>query len=549
MKDIILKNVNIYSSPRRGKGFLPWWENIFSSIALSSGKIAKIDSFETLKDKYPRAEVVDLKGKTVLSGFIDSHIHLLQTGYTKIHLNLSGVSSLADLKESIKNAAREKKEGEWIIATSFDENSFREKKLPTKKDLDEVAPFNPVFIIRVCTHLFVVNSKALEIAGIDKSTPSPSGGLISRDENGYPNGILKERAADRINDFINSNYKLQKEALRAAIREVKTHGITTVHDMAIGIKNIENYKKLIEVYREVLEEEEYPLRIFLGVEHELLEKILNMEIDFLQGDDYFRQGYVKIFADGSFGGRTALLNDTYLDTGGFGLETMQKEEIEKAVERASREGYQCAVHAIGDRALERTVDILSKYNAPGLRHRVVHAGMTKESITSKIADNNLGVDYQPNFLASEVHWITKIFSSEQLKNLYSWKSFTNQGVLLAASSDSPVEPSFPFLGIRAAALRKNLNDWPEEGFNPEESLTLEEALYSYTYSGAYQYFEESYKGLIEEGYFADLVVLSHNPFEIELNKLNKIKPLYTFVGGRLIHREDGEKSKKNEQNV
>ncbi|UMZ75483.1 amidohydrolase [Natranaerofaba carboxydovora] len=532
MQNIILKNANIYTKAGKKNSYL---KN--KSIAVSSGRISIIDDFDIIKKNYPSAEVIDLKHKTVMPGFIDSHIHLLQTGYLEVHTNLSGVTSIKMLKEKIKRAAKEKAPGEWIIGTSFDETNFVEGRSPNRYDLDEAAPFNPVFLIRACTHMFVANSIALEIAGINKNTPSPEGGIIVRDTDGKPNGILKENAADKVYNIINNDHNIQKESLRAAIRQVKKYGITSVHDMAIGVKDFEHYLKLLDIYQEVLREEDFPLRISLGVEHHLLDDILDNGIKFLQGNEFFRQGYIKFFADGSFGGRTALLKKKYQDKEGYGLAAMEEEYMRTAINKASKNGYQCTVHALGDEALNKVLNIFYENNTRELRHRVVHAGITDDSLIKMLQENNIGVDFQPNFLSSEAHWIQDVLCEDHLKDLYRWKSMVDKGVLLAAGSDSPVEPINPFLGIRSAVLRQNLDLWPSEGFNPKEKLSVEDMLQAYTYNAAYQYFEEDCKGSIETGNFADLIVLSKDPFDTVLNELDQIEVLMSFVSGQLVYQK------------
>ncbi len=555
MKDLILINCKMHSNssskPRdeRTKGANGVAGNFGAgdeALVISGGKIAMITDFEQAREKYPHAKIKDLNGRTVLPGFVDSHIHMLQTGYLKVNLNLSQVKSIQRLKELIRQEAKGKTPGEWIIATSFDETNLVEKRVPTKEDLDGAAPFNPVFLIRVCTHLFVANSKALEMVGIGKDTPSPQGGIISKDSRGNPTGILKDNAADQVYDVINGDYEIQKESLRAALKEVTQAGITTVHDMAIGIKNINHYLKIMDMYREVLKEEGFPLRIVLGVEHYLLDDILKQGIEFLQGDDYFRQGYIKLFLDGSFGGRTALLKSKYKDEDeggggggdGHGLLTMEESEIQAAVSKAAQQGFQCAVHALGDGALEKAFEQLAACNSTDLRHRIVHGGIADSDMIARIAANNIPVDFQPHFLASEVGWISDVLGEDQVKNLYRWKSMLEEGVHLAAGSDSPVEPVNPLLGVKSAVLRQTEELWPPGGFNPEECLTVEEMLKAYTYSGACQYFEEDYKGRIKPGYYADLVVLSEDPREVSAFELDRIEVEMSLVGGRIVYEKD-----------
>ena len=529
--NVIIKDGSFYT----GEDFF------YGSLAVENEKIKEMGSFEELQNKYPTIDIVDLEGKTVFPGFIDSHIHLVQTGFLKVNLDLTSVKSTKELKELIRADVKNKKPGEWIIGSSFDDNKFEDNKIPDKNDLDEVAPNNPVFIIRVCTHLMVANSKALSLAGIDAKTKAPEGGKIDQDEKGQPSGILRRNAGDLIYSIIYADTAMIKRAIQAALEYLKENGITTAHSMAIGVKNYQHYSKITSAYREALEEENYPTRVKLGAESEILNDLLASQIKFLDGDDYFNQGYIKLFSDGSYGSRTALLNEPYSDDpGNYGIEATTKNRIYEFTKIAHENGFQCAIHALGDQALSNILDVLEEITENGknpLRHRIVHAGLSPDDLIERIKRHNLSVDIQPNFVASEVNWIEHALG-ERVSDLYTWKTMHDQGIRLAASSDSPVEPVNPFYGIKSAVTRQNLENTPPEGFNPKERITLKEAIDMYTINGAYQYFEENIKGSIATGKLADLVVLSNNPFEVNYDELIDIKVEMTFVGGRLVFQRN-----------
>ena len=529
--NVILQNGNFYT----GKDFF------YGCLAVENGKIKEMGPLEQLQNNYPGSDVVNLEGKTVFPGFIDSHIHLVQTGFLKVNLDLTPVKSIKELKDLIRADVKNKKPGEWVIGSSFDDNKFADNKVPDKSDLDEVAPNNPVFIIRVCTHLMVANSKALSLAGINEKTEAPEGGIIDKDEFNQPTGILRRNAGDLIYSIIYGDTVMLKKAIKAAFEYLKENGITTAHSMAIGVKNYQHYSKITSAYREALKEEDYPTRVKLGAESDLLNDLLADQVRFMDGDDYFSQGYIKFFSDGSYGSRTALLNEPYADDpGNYGIESTPKSKLYELTRIAHENGFQCAIHALGDKALSNILDVLEKVSENGknpLRHRIVHAGLSPGELIKRIKKNNLSVDVQPNFIASEVNWIEGALG-ERVSYLYTYKTMRDQGIRLAASSDAPVEPVNPFYGIRSAVTRQNLENAPKEGLNPKERITLKEAIDMYTINGAYQYFEENLKGSIAIGKLADLVVLSKNPFEVDYDELIDVKVEMTFVGGKPVFQRN-----------
>lgn len=512
------------------------------SLGVRDGKIVRFDSYDNLKSQYDTNNVINLENKTVFPGFIDSHIHLVQTGFQKINVDLSEAKSLQHLKELIRLEATKKKPGEWIIGMSFNNNNFTgEQRFPTKYDLDEAAPDNPVFITRVCTHLMAANSKTLQMASIDRDTIAPEGGEIDRNTDGEPVGILRRNAGDLVYEIIYTDRQMIKKAIRASLHYLKENGITTAHSMAIGVKNPEHYMNIMKAYEEALEEENNPVRVILGAEYAILDHLADNSIGFLQGNDYFKQGYIKFFTDGSYGSRTAFLNEPYEDEPeNCGIAATSEKDLLSYTKKAHDLGYQCAIHALGDRALTRALDVLEKISENGknpLRHRLVHASLAPERLIKRIKELGLSVDIQPNFVSSEAHWLESALGS-RISDMYAWKTMKEHGIYQAAGSDSPVEPVNPFYGVRSAVTRQNWNNFPPEGFNAAEKLAIPDVIEMYTINGARQYFEENLKGSIEAGKFADLVVLSANPLRLKhTDELLKINVEKTFVNGRLVYAE------------
>ncbi len=511
------------------------------SILLKDGLISVVGDYRSLRNADRRSEVIDLEGRTIMPGVIDSHVHLLQTGYLKTQLDLKGASGIDDIKLRVKKAAENKQPGEWIIGRGWDESEFSIPVPPNRWDLDQAAPCNPVFLIRVCTHVFIANTPALQMSGLEESRAPAQGGAVYRDREGRLTGMLAEKAGDPIYDIINQDAKMEQEAIRAAIWYMAENGITTAHSMAIGIKDSNHYARLMDSYREVLREEGYPLRIILGAECELLDYLLENKIDFLAGDPFFRQGYIKFFLDGSLGGRTALLKNEYCDDpGNFGMPVMDVAELEEISRKAHKNGYQCAFHAIGDQAAEHSIRAVKSLGDEKnvFRHRMVHASVVDEVILDILQKYKIGVDIQPGFLSSDYRWLEKRLGPERMKRAYIWKTMIkDKGLLLAGSSDAPVEDAAPFASIQAAVTRRTLEGEPEGGFLPEESLQLDDMLKCYTVNGAYQYFEENVKGSIAPGMLADLAVLSDHPHNAEPHQLKNIHAVMTIVGGRIIYQQ------------
>ncbi len=538
-KPLLLTNCVILDSGRHNKtGENERVPAAANSILLKDGFITAVSDYRSLKGSGEHCEVIDLEGKTVMPGIIDSHVHLLQTGYLKTQLDLKNAAGIDDIKNRIKITAKKKQPGEWIIGRGWDESKFPIPVFPTRWDLDQAAPLNPVFLIRVCTHVFIANTLALQKSGLEGGAASIQGGAVYRDNEGRLTGVLAEKAGDPVYDIINQDAKMEKDALRAGIRYMAKNGITTVHSMAIGIKDSNHYFRLMDSYREVLRKEGYPLRVILGAECELLDHLIENKIDFLAGDSFFRQGYIKFFQDGSLGGRTALLKEEYSDDpGNFGLPVMEVAELKEISQKAHRNGYQCAFHSIGDQAALHSIQALESLGDEknALRHRMVHASLVDDTILESLRKYRVGVDIQPGFLSSDYRWLNQRLGPERMKRAYIWKTMMkDKDLLLAGSSDAPVEEAAPFAAIQAAVTRKTLKGEPEGGFLPEESLEIEDMLKCYTINGAYQYFEEGVKGTIAPGMLADLTVLSDNPYNTHPYQLRNIHALMTVVGGRII---------------
>lgn len=510
------------------------------AAAISGERIAALGSTtEIMKLCDPDTEIIDLKGRCVLPGFNDSHMHLISKGLTYEKINLKGLDSIDKIisagKEFIEK--EDMKAGEWVIGHGFDQNLFVKKTFPCKEDLDRISDAHPILIDRICGHVGTANSLALKLAGITKDTYIESG-MIDRDEQGNPTGVLRETALEWFKTRIpKPGAEKLKDIIRKASEEALSLGLTSVQTNDSDVTDFDRY---FEAYRSLAKAGELKIRIFEEVQGTKPEKLRQ----FLDGgkhegyaDDYFKIGNIKLFLDGSLGARTAAMRQDYCDDpGNKGILVYTQEEIDALVGIAHKAGMQVACHAIGDDAVEQCINAIGKavVNEPKeLRHRIVHCQIADKGLFERMAQLGITADIQPPFVASDYSIVEARVGKEKAMNSYAWKTMLDCGIPLGGGSDCPVESHDPLWGIYCAATRKDEKGKPAGGWLPEEKLSVEEAVKLYTTGPAYLSFEEDKKGSIKEGKFADMVVLSEDIFEVKPEDIKNIKVLMTMVGGKL----------------
>ncbi len=485
-----------------------------TAVLVIDGRIRAVGGDEPVRADAPRGvPAVDLAGKAVVPGFIDSHLHLINFGVYLQRLDLMGVKSLAELVRKVAERHRSMPAGDWLIGRGWDQDLFAEKRYPTRQDLDAVAPDRPAALTRACGHVMAVNSEALRRAGVGAQTPDPAGGQIDRDAAGEPTGILRERAMGLVSRFIpKPSAKELEPALRAAVGRALAAGVTGVHsDMDIS--------------------------------NDVIGDLLATDLRTGSGDDHVKIGSVKMFADGSLGASTAALSEPYSDNpGNRGIPVVSPEQMKENVLRAHRAGMQVAVHAIGDLAIAMTLDAyeaaLSGAPRPNHRHRVIHCQIMRPEQFARFARLGVVADIQPKFITTDMRWAERRVGPERVRTSYAWRTFLDHGVHCAGGSDCPVEPLDPALGLYSVVTREDLDGQPRGGWLPEQKLTAEEALSLFTLGGAYAAFEENDKGSIEPGKLGDLVVLDRDPTAIPGEALKDLRVEMTVVGGRVAFRRD-----------
>jgi len=495
------------------------------ALAIRDGKIVAVGSeAEVRKYVGDGTKVIDARGKTVIPGFVDCHVHMAGFGQHLQALDLRNVGSIEEMKRKIREYAEKHPERGWILGGRWDHELFSERRLPTRWDLDEAVRDKPVFLIRVCGHIGVANSKALELAGIGRETVV-DGGAVDKDAfSGEPNGVLRENALNLVWRVVPKPSLAElEEACILACRKAVENGLTGVHWIVDSADEIRVIQKLYNGGK-------LPLRVYLGIPAKLLDELLGLGLVSGFGNDMVRLGFVKLFADGSLGARTAALKQPYADKPETsGMLICSQRRLNWLVLKAHRAGWQLAVHAIGDRAIESVLKAFSKalkrFPRRDHRHRIEHCSVLNPRLIRRMKKLGLVASVQPHFIVSDF-WVVDRVGAERARWVYPFKTLLKKGVVVSSGSDCPVEPINPLLGVWAAVARKSFS---------EESLTVEEALKTYTLNAAYASFSEADVGTISVGKFADLTVLSEDPFKVAPDEIRKIVVEMTIVGGKIVY--------------
>jgi len=495
------------------------------ALAVKDGKILAVGSNDEIKAYVGGGTMVlDLKGKSVVPGFVDCHVHMASFGQQLQYVDLRGVQSIEEMKEKIRDYAEKNSKKRWILGGRWDHERFAEKRFPTRWDLDEAVSEKPVFLVRVCGHVGVANTKALELAGITRATIVPGGKVDLDEASGEPNGVLRENALNLIWRVVPKPSERElEEALIQACWKAAEEGLTTVHWIVDSAEELRLIQKLYM-------DGKLPLRVYLGIPAKLLDLAVKLGLATGFGNDMLKLGFIKIFADGSLGARTAALKEPYKDkpeTSGMLL--LSQKKLNRLVLKAHKAGWQVAVHAIGDKAIESVLKAFSKAfrECPnvGLRHRIEHCSVLNPRLIRRMRRLGLIASVQPHFIVSDF-WVVERVGEQRARWVYPFKTLIKEGIVVASGSDCPVEPISPLLGIWAAVARKTFK---------EESLTVEEALKTYTVNAAYASFDENVKGTIEVGKHADFVVLSEDILAVPPDRIRDVKVEMTVVGGKIVY--------------
>ncbi len=522
--DLVVKNAKIYTVDAKNPRA--------TAIAVRNGKIAAVgNDLKALEG--PKTRILDAKGATIVPGLIDAHGHLEGLGSSLEILDLRGVTSEAEIAAKVKAAAAKAAPGEWIVGRGWDQNLWVNKQFPTTDSLTQAAPKNPVALTRIDGHATWANRAALDAADINQNTKDPAGGRIIRDAQGKPAGVLVDTAQNLVRRKIPAASPEQvHRQLARALEECARLGLTSVHDAGVG--NAE-----IAAYHSLLAEGKMPVRVYamLANEPALVATWLARGPEI---GDFLTIRSIKAYADGALGSRGAALLSPYADEkSASGLMITGKDAIENVAVKAAARGFQVNTHAIGDRGNHETLDAYaSALKGPNdKRFRVEHAQVIAPEDFVKFQKYSIIASMQPTHATSDMAWAGDRLGPERVKGAYAWQTLIKLGVHLASGSDFPVELANPLDGFYAAITRQDKQGHPAGGWFPDQRLTREEALRSFTLEGAYAAFEEATKGSLEAGKLADFVMLSSDIMTIPAPEILKTHVTLTVVGGKIVHQQ------------
>ncbi len=488
------------------------------------------------------AETVDLGGCFVCPGFNDSHMHLIGLGQSLSAAPLARhTGSLSGMIACLKRFAAEHppRKGGWLRGRGWNQDYFTDTgRMPDRHDLDAVSADYPIMITRACGHCCVVNSRALEIAGITGNTPSPAGGRIGK-ENGAADGRLFDSAMDLVAPFIPLPDKDDlKDMIRLACGTLNACGVTSVQSDDYSVFRGVPYETVNAAYRELAGSGELTVRVYEQAnfaDPESLRRFVEAGNVTGRGDAMFRIGPLKMLGDGSLGSRTAYLSRPYADKPDTrGLSLFTADRMTEMIRFANARGLQVAVHAIGDKCLDQVLDAIAaalrEHPRRDHRHGVVHCQITRPDQLERIREMGLHVYAQTVFLDYDNHIVNARVGEELARSSYRWKTLMKGGVSVSNGSDSPVEFPDVMRGIECAVTRTSLDGTGP--YLPEEAFSVKEALDSYTIRGAEASFEERVKGRIAPGYMADFTVLDRSPFEVGPAELHTAAVRACFLAGR-----------------
>ncbi len=507
---------------------------VVEAVACLDSKIIALGKSDDMKNfKKKDFKIYDLRGKTVLPGFIDCHTHFLYFASTLDTLNLSGVKTFATLKSRIKEKLKNLKPGELLFVKGWDKNLFKDQSIFNKKTLDKISVQNPIAIFSKDQHTFWVNSIVLEMAEVDKKRKYFAPEKIEEDQKTKkPKGILREDATELILRLIKKvHQKKPKDLFEKAISIVHRNGIVGIHDLG-GENTLANYQTFLSSGK-------LKLRVYVTIPQKNLDKALDLGMKTGFGNEFLKVGGVKLFADGALGSQTALTFEPYSGSeNNYGIEVTSEKDLKILVKKANGSGIGVAIHAIGDRAVSQSLNALEKCGKKSLRNRIEHIQLVHPKDLKRFAQLKVIASVQPIHLTSDRD-IAEKYWGKRCKFAYPYKTLLKNGATLVFGSDMPIEGFSPLKGIYSAVTRKKERE-RKDSWYPEQRISVKEAVYAYTLGAAYASGEERIKGSIELGKLADFVILSEDIFENsaeasrDFERILKTKVLATIFDGRIV---------------
>ena len=509
------------------------WSN---AIAIKGNEILYVgNDYESYRGS--NTETIDLGGKLILPGFIDNHTHFLSGGYNLSSVDLRKAKTKQEFISLLKEFCQQRNDDRWVLGGDWDHEAWG-GELPSRNWIDSVTGNHPVFVSRYDGHMALANSKALDLAEINKNTKVPPGGEMKKDAKGEYTGVLKDGAMDLVYKVIpDPSEKEFDEYLQAAIKHAFENGVTQVHDVS-------SYGGWLDLatYRRNYANKKLDLRIYSFVPLNTWSKLDSFCKKEGKGDDMLRWGALKGFMDGSLGSTTAWFYKPYLDAPTTtGLNVTDTNDIRRWVLAADSAGLRIAVHAIGDRANDFILDVYeeAEKKKPGdHRFRVEHAQHLSQQAIPRFAQLNVIPSMQPYHAIDDGRWAYKRLEDARLKRTYAFKSLLDTKAMLTFGSDWTVAPLKPLQGIYAAVTRRTLDDKNQNGWYPEQKISVEQAVRCYTANNAYAGFQENKLGKLKKGMLADFIVLDQNIFEIAPENIKDVKVLRTIVNGKHVYEKE-----------
>ena len=513
--DFIVFNANIYTVDADF--------SMASAVAVNNGKFVAVGNEAAIREKFEAKRKIDASGKTMVPGLIDAHCHFYGLGLNQQVVDLVGTESFEEILDKVA-AFHKERPSNFVLGRGWDQNDWEVKEFPTKEKLDELFPDTPVALQRVDGHAYLVNQKALDMAGITMETNIEGGEIVKKE--GKITGVLVDRPMGLVDDVIpKPSRKMQIQALKDAEKICLDYGLTTVNDAGLG-------KSTIELIDSLQQAGDMSIRLYAMVTNskENLDHFLTKGI---VKTDKLNVRSIKVYGDGALGSRGAALKAPYSDHDGhFGAMVTPVDEIEALAERIAQSDYQMNTHAIGDSA---NIVVLRAYKKAlegkeDRRWKVEHAQVISEADFDYF-EHGIIPSIQPTHATSDMYWAEDRLGHERVKGAYAYKKLLNKAGIVALGTDFPVERVSPFLTFYASVGRQDLEKYPEGGFQIEDALSREETIKGMTIWAAYSNFEEDEKGSIEVGKFADFVILSDDILTVPLDVIPNLQAEQVFVGG------------------
>ena len=502
-------------------------------MAIEKGRIVFVG--QELPDSINGNEVVDLDGSFTMPGFMDNHVHFLEGGAGLASLDLRGASTPAQFKNKVAAYAESQPSGRWILNGNWDQTLWG-GELPHKDWIDEATQDHPVYISRIDGHMALVNSVTLEIAGINKATPDPSGGLIMRDADGEPTGILKGNALNLVLAVIpppSENELMERFSL--AQEHALSFGITKVHAIS-GNPTVTN---LYDVFQMARDRGIMKIRVHVSTPIEAWDKAASHIRNIGRENEQLVWGGIKGFIDGSLGARTAWMHKPFDDEpDNTGLPMNPPSFLGSLMSKADDAGLELSIHAIGDRGIDTVIEIMKNIAGDDIRdrrYRIEHFQHPSADAIRKLSEAGVIASMHPYHAIDDGRWAGNRIGPRRLATSYAFRSILDAGGILTFGSDWPVAPLNPMKGVYAAVTRRTLDGAHPDGWIPEQKITVEEALTAFTATNAYGFHEEDIAGTLEVNKRADFIVLSDDPRAIAETELGDVRVLKTVIGGEVVY--------------